>query len=271
MDPEPVESLVGDDGDGSATLGPALRRRWRVAVVAGVAALGVGTAAVASVVGPATGWRWTVGAAVVVGFVLATFRYYLPRNHPPGAPESRRQSVGVANAVTLCRGGLVAAVAGFLLIEPAGTLAWVPAACYGTAAALDWVDGRLARAGDRVTVLGARLDMALDTTGLLVAAIVGVRWGPIPVWYLLMPAARYAYRGAVGIRERRGRPVDDLPESRLRRPVAGLQMAFVAVALVPATPAGAVRPVAAVALAAGLAVFVRDYLAVTRRLPDTKT
>lgn len=271
MAPEPTEQLVGDDGEASAMLGPALRRRWRIAVATGVAALAVGTTAVADVVGAATGWRWAVGAAVVVGFVLATFRYHLPRNHPPEAPEKRRQSVGAANSVTLCRGGLIAAVAGFLLVEPSGSLAWIPATCYGIAAALDWVDGRLAHATDGDTVLGARLDMAVDTTGLLIAAIVGVRWGPIPAWYLLMPAARYAYRGAVGLRERRGRPVDDLPESRLRRPVAGLQMAFVAVALVPVTPTGVVRPIAAIAVTVGLAVFVRDFLSVTRRLPDTKT
>ena len=244
---------------------PALRRQWWIVATVGIVSVASGAGVIAGTFGLRASFRWAVGSAVVAGFVLATFRYHLRRNHPPGAPDKRYGSVGVASAVTLLRGGLIALVAGFLLVEPTAVFAWIPAFCYGTAAGLDWVDGRLARYADRTTVLGERLDMAFDTTGLLSATLVGVRWGPIPVWYLLVPGARYVYRGALGIRLHRGLPVDDLPKSQIRRPVAGLQMAFVVGALTPVAPPGAVRAVAAVAVVVGVTVFVRDYLAVTRR------
>lgn len=249
-----------------ATTGGRLRRRWWLVAFAKLVLVAGGASVIAGTLGPQAGWQWAVGAVVVVGFVLATFRRHLPRNHPPGSPGKRYDAVGVATAVTLVRGGLIALVAGFLLVEPTVAFAWVPALCYGAVAALDWIDGHLARYADRTTVLGERLDMAMDTTGLLVAALVGVRWGAIPVWYLLVPVARYVYRAALGLRERRGLPVDDLPESRVRRPVAGLQMAFVTGALIPVVPVNAVRMAATIAVAIGLSVFLRDYLAVTRRL-----
>lgn len=243
-----------------------LRRQWWLVAAVGLLWVASGAGVVASVFDTNAGVRWGGGAAVIVGFGLATFRYHLPRNHPPDSPENRTDSVGVANGVTLFRGGLLSLVAGFLFVEPTANVAWIPALCYGAAAGLDWVDGRLARYTDQTTVLGARLDMAFDTTGLLVAALVGVRWGTIPVWYLLVPAARYCYRGAVGIRQRRNLPVEELPESRIRRPNAGLQMVFVGGALLPIAPASVVRNAAAIVAIVGIAVFLRDYLAVTRRL-----
>ncbi len=237
-------------------------------VVAGATAVGLGAATfmVAIELGRGDAMRWALGASLIAGFVLAVFGYLLPRNHPSGMPSTRYRSIGVANSVTLFRGGLLAGLAGFLLVRPADRLLWVPAVCYALAIGLDWVDGRLARAHARTTVLGTRLDMALDTTGLLVATLVGVLWGRIPVWFIAAPAARYCYRASVGLRERRGLPVEQLPESVVRRPIAGLQMVFLAVALVPVVPIGLVRVLAVVVLVLVLGIFIRDYLAVTHRL-----
>jgi CDP-diacylglycerol--glycerol-3-phosphate 3-phosphatidyltransferase len=237
-----------------------LRRTWTV--VAAAFALGVVAAAggVAAVGTRPAAVRWTVPVAGVAAVELWFLRRHLDANHAdePGArPDGH---LGVANAVTLARGGAFAAVAGFAAVDPTPGLRWLPATLYGAGCALDWVDGFAARRRGRPTVLGAKLDMAFDTLGFLVAPVVAVLWGRLPVWYLSLSLARYLFRGGTAVRRRRGKPVYDLPDSAVRRPLAGLQMAFVSVALAPVVPVGAVRTVAPVVLAPSLAVFVRDYL-----------
>lgn len=249
---------------------PAVGRRLRVewlGLLGGCAVLAaVGAHLVATDAGGAAARRWLLVAGGVAAFEVGFLAYQLVR---AGAESDLpRERIGTANAVTLLRGVLFAAAAGFLLVPPSTpAVRWAPGLCYGTGAALDFVDGRLARRNGRVTAVGARLDHAFDTLGFLVAPLVGVAWGRLPVWYLSLSAARYVFRGARGWRRRRGRPVHPLPESPLRRRLAAFQMAFIAVALVPVVPATVVHPAATVALVPSLAVFLRDWLAVSGRLP----
>jgi CDP-diacylglycerol--glycerol-3-phosphate 3-phosphatidyltransferase len=271
---------------------PRLRRQWRGAAVALAAALiAVGVALDASPALPrlagltdSAAIQWAVPTAAAGGFVVWFCRRHLDANHHnanrhditaraseegSGAEGERPRTyatLGVANAVTVARGGLFAAVAGFAAVEPAGRVTWLPAVCYGTGCALDLADGAIARWRGRTTVLGARLDMAVDTLGFLVAPVVAVVWGRLPVWYLSLSAARYLFKAGRGYRRARGRPVYDLPPSAVRRPLAGVQMAFISVALAPVLPGATVRALAAVVLAPSLAVFVRDYLVVSARL-----
>lgn len=243
-----------------------LRAEWFVAAVAAVAVVAAGKAALAAVVphGAARGWLAVAGG--VLAYELGFLRYHLGRNCPSGG--ARYASIGPGNAITLCRGMLYAATAGFLLVPPTHPLVrWAPAVCYGLGAALDLADGYVARLTDRTTLLGAKLDMAFDTLGFLVAPLVGVAWGRLPVWYLSVGLARYLFRGAKAVRARRGRPIRSLPDSRLRRPVAAGQMAFVAVAVAPVLPPSAIYPAAAVAALPTLGLFVRDWLVVSGRLP----
>ncbi|MFB6304286.1 MAG: CDP-alcohol phosphatidyltransferase family protein [Haloferacaceae archaeon] len=213
-------------------------------------------------VGPGEALAWGAVAATVTAGELA----YLRRHGDVALDGGRAEgSLGVANALTLVRGGLYAAVAGFVTVPPTAA-AWGPAACYGVGVALDALDGWVARNLGRTTRLGERLDLAFDTLGFVVAPVVAVVWGQLPAWYLSLSAARYVFRAGVAWRRRRGRPVHDLPESRVRRPLAAFQMAFVTVALTPAVGLEAVRLPAALALAASLSVFGRDYLAVSGRL-----
>jgi CDP-diacylglycerol--glycerol-3-phosphate 3-phosphatidyltransferase len=61
-------------------------------------------------------------------------------------------------------------------------------------------------------------------------------------------------------------PVYDLPPSRVRRPLAALQMLFITVALLPLVPTAVVHPLAAVVVTPSLVVFARDYLVVAGHL-----
>jgi CDP-diacylglycerol--glycerol-3-phosphate 3-phosphatidyltransferase len=204
---------------------------------------------------------------LLIGVLWTTQVGYVAAAHRATQVPGRSTSLGVANAVTVVRGGLYAVVAGFVLV-PAGTgLAWVPAVCYGTGALLDRVDGLLARTVGRETPLGERLDMAFDTFGFVAAPLVAVVWGLLPGWYLALSAARFVYRGARGLRRRRGRPLYDRPDSDLGRNLAGMQMVFLTGALAPPVPTSLVVTLAPVALAPSLAVFCRDYLYVSGRLP----
>jgi CDP-diacylglycerol--glycerol-3-phosphate 3-phosphatidyltransferase len=253
-----------------------LRRQWWLTAACFWAVTVVATLAVGGTF--EAGGRWLVGTAVVAGYLLWFLRRSLGRNHPGDATREAgvtgvvSPTLGVANAVTLGRGWLYAADAGFLFVVPPldSPWRWVPFLLYGTGAALDAVDGALARTVGRETALGTKLDMACDTVGFLVAPLVGVVWGSLPVWYLSISVARYLFKLGRGWRRRRGKPVYDLPESRVRRPLAGVQMAFIVAALCPLVPSTVVWPAAAVVVTPSLVVFARDYLVVAGFLGDAE-
>nr|WP_305882896.1 CDP-alcohol phosphatidyltransferase family protein [Halobellus rarus] len=239
-----------------------------VAVAGAGPILGPGASGMTSV-----GVRWLLPAATVAAFELWFCLWYLGANRPESDDDGSEtdsldaratvyESLGAPNLVTLARGALFAALAGFGALAPRPGIAWLPALLYGTGCALDAVDGFLARRGDRRTLLGAKLDLAFDTTGFLVAPVVAVLWGQLPVWYLSLSAARYLFKLGRGLRRRRGKPVYDLPDSVVRRPLAGVQMAFITVALSPLLSPATARPLAVIVLAPSLAVFLRDYLVV---------
>jgi len=207
--------------------------------------------------------------AVAAGLCWAAQLGYAGYSVREPTADGWRSLFGLANALTLLRGALYTVVAGFAVV-PAGTgLAWVPALCYGTGAVLDKLDGTVARTVGRETELGARLDTAFDTFGFVAAPLVAVLWGLLPVWYLSLSAARYVFLAGLKWRRVRGRPLFDRPDSDLGKYLAGVQMVFIATALVPAAPTALVRAVAPLVLAPSLLVFARDYLAVSGRLPRT--
>lgn len=232
-------------------------------VVVGLVALATGAGLVTAGVGSGTAGVWILPAAVVVAWECWFLASNVDANHPADDPDARRDGLGLANGVTLGRGLLYAGVTGFLLTGSLdGAWAWAPALLYGAGAALDAVDGALARHVGSQTVLGERLDMGVDTLGFLVAPLVGVAWGRIPIWYLALSAARYLFKIGRWQRQQRGHAVYDLPDSHVRRPLAGLQMAFIAVALAPVVPVAIVEYLAAVVVTPSLLVFARDYLVV---------
>ncbi|WP_254543202.1 CDP-alcohol phosphatidyltransferase family protein [Halomarina pelagica] len=242
-----------------------LRRGWAGAVAAGVVALVGGASALALARSPGVGLWWTVGAGATLGAEAALLRRALGDNRT-SAEGPLLPTLGPANALTLVRGLAVAGVAGFLLLPPpSGALAWTPGLLYGTAVLLDQLDGRVARGPGRTTLLGARLDVAFDAIGLLVAPVLAVRYGQLPVWYLAVSAARYVFLAGLFLRRRRGRPIAPLPERPIRRVLAGVQMAVVSLALLPVLGPPTTTVLATAAMLPFLAQFARDWSAVTSR------
>ncbi|UVE49331.1 CDP-alcohol phosphatidyltransferase family protein [Haloferax larsenii] len=197
-----------------------------------------------------------------------------------GNSPHRYTSLGLPTAVTLFRAILVAGVGGVGAVSavmwvesgtPPVAWAWAAAVGYGVAAALDSLDGTLARRLGRVTVLGSRLDTTVDALGLLLAPLAGVFLGQLPWWYLSAGAARYVFVAGLWWRTRTGRPTYDLPPRSSRRVLAGIQMAFVPFALVPGVADSWVPTLAGVAAGALLLGFARDWLYVSGRLESDST
>jgi len=242
-----------------------LQRQW-------IAVAGVSLGAVAAGYGllrwgwqPASATRWLVLTLGVAAYVLLLARRRLSENHRPGE-AALLPSLGLANLVSLLRGLLLALLAGFLLSpRPEGWLAWLPGGIYGVAVLLDLADGFIARVTRQQTALGATLDLELDALGILVAPLLAVRYGQLPLWFLLVSAARYLFVLGVWLRRRWGLPVYDLPPSRARRSMAGLMMGFVCAALLPVFAPPATALAGAAVMTPFLAGFVQDWFTVCGR------
>jgi CDP-diacylglycerol--glycerol-3-phosphate 3-phosphatidyltransferase len=125
-------------------------------------------------------------------------------------------------------------LAGFLFSPwPQGWLAYVPGLLYVSAALADLFDGYLARISHHESRLGAELDLSLDGLGILIASLLLVQYGQVQAWYLLVGLARYLFIGGIWLRNRLGKSVHPLAKNSARRPFAGAQMGFAAVALFP--------------------------------------
>lgn len=252
---------------GTSVPSPLLRELVHIALL-GAGALLAGALALWVVEGPVTGVRWSMGGLAGWAFVLwqCHTRLHLNVSTVDNRPFIR---LGTANRITLLRGWLIGATAGFLAMLPLQAhtgLLYVPAVFYTVAAALDGLDGFVARRQQQTTRLGTELDTALDAFGLLIAPLFAVFTGKLPAVYLLVSAAYYLFQWGIRWRQQRGRPVYGLPPSQVRRYLAGAQMVLVALALWPPLP-GAVSQWFGIALMIPLLLgFCRDWLHVSGRL-----
>lgn len=242
-----------------------LRLRWlAIAVVAAVATtLAYGRFADRFATDLAR--RWLALSGVVLAYELALLWRFLPRNRDGNGLSA---SLGPATLLTLVRGVCIAFLAGLLVLpRPTESLVWLPAALYGLAALLDYVDGTLARLTGHVTELGTRLDVEIDALGVLIAALLAVSYGQLPAWYLLAGVARYLFVAGKWYRRRADRPVHDLPSGPISRTLAGVQMAFLVAVLSPLLAPPETTALAVAVLAPFLANFLRDWWHLTGRLP----
>jgi CDP-diacylglycerol---glycerol-3-phosphate 3-phosphatidyltransferase len=244
-----------------------LRRQWRLAGAWGVPFVGGAFWLLLEHGGLSAALQGGLQTAAVMVYGWTRWGRALELNHPP-QEQRLRPTLGAANWLTLLRGGLIAALAGFVF-QPAladgslaGWVAWAPAALYIAAAALDVADGFLARVSGSETRLGEHLDTEVDALGLLIAASLVVWIGKAPAAYLCVGLGYYALLAAVGARRKAGRPVAPVQPRAAARLVAGCEMGFAGAALLPLFEPAATRPVALIMTAALLTGFARDWLVV---------
>lgn len=254
-----------------ATVPPLLHREWLHIALLGAAVLLAGSLFVWVIEGPVTGLAGLLAALAGWAFVLWQCHRRLHLNVST-FDEHSFDRLGAANRITLARGLLIGATAGFLAmlpLQPQADWYYVPAVLYTLAVALDGLDGIVARRQQQTTRLGTELDTELDAFGLLIAPLFAVFTDKLPVVYLLVSAAYYLFQWGIRWRQQHGQAVYALPPSQLRRYLAGSQMVLVALALWPPLPGSITQGLGIVLMIPLLAGFCRDWLYVSARREPT--
>ena len=157
---------------------------------------------------------------------------------------------------------LVAFVATYV-VEPVSLAgSWRMVAAASAAAALDGVDGWLARRTGTVSSFGARFDMETDAAMILVLSAIAYAWGKAGAWVLASGLLRYVFVAAGLALPWMAAP---LPPSRRRQTVCVVQVVGLIVAVSPVVQPPSSAAIAAASLAAlGYSFFI-DTLWLTRQ------
>ena len=239
------------------------RRRTRDALVGtglGAAGLVVATVALGVLQGPAAGGRFLA----VAGGGLLAFSAVVTLLERRIRSRAGDQPVTLASWVTLARGALVAAFAGLFAavgVSETSTVGWLPGLALGLAAALDRVDGWLARTRNAETALGERLDIETDAILVLVGATVVVLEGLAPLPVLSVGLARYLFLAGQGLRRSRGRTAGEESRRWLNRLMYVAMVTALWLAVLPATGAAVTRPLVTAVAVPFLLNFLRSWLA----------
>jgi phosphatidylglycerophosphate synthase len=192
--------------------------------------------------------------AIFTAVILVSFGFLQPHH-----PFSR---FGAANQITTIRAMLVALTAA-LFGEPRFPHLAAAAAMTGLlAAALDGVDGWLARRQRIASDFGARFDMEIDALLILVLAILVSRFEKAGAWVIVSGLLRYIFAGAGRYWPWLAAP---LPPSRRRQAICVVQIVALTCALLPAVKPPLSKMFAAVALASLVYSFLVDILWLWRR------
>ena len=148
------------------------------------------------------------------------------------------------------------------MVKPDNWILWVPAIIYLVASILDYIDGIVARLSNSGTLLGADLDIDMDGLGVIVASLVAIHYGQIPLIYLLVGIARFLFLLGISIRRKRDLVVKPLPANPYRRGLAGAQMGFLVAVLFPVFTPPATSIAAIFFMTPFLISFLMDWLAV---------
>lgn len=216
-------------------------------------------------------WIYFLTSAPVLFWQFGRLWKFLPFNRTD-IQGALRCGFGAANWITLIRGAMFAFLAGFVLLPNLESwFAWLPAGLYLTAALLDYIDGAVARLTHTTSILGEKLDMDMDGLGILIATLVALNMGQVPLAFLLVGLARYLFLLGLWIRKQKGLPVYDLPPRRFRRGLAGAQMGFLAAVLFPVFSPPATIVAAYFFLTPFIFFFLLDFLAISGISPHKKS
>ncbi|BBM84931.1 CDP-alcohol phosphatidyltransferase family protein [Candidatus Uabimicrobium amorphum] len=172
--------------------------------------------------------------------------------------------VGLANYITLFRGGCIAIMSGYL----GNSLDLFLAFLYLFVVVLDVADGFVARMTNHISVFGEKMDTECDALGMFVATVICVQQQQLPMVYIFVGLFRYFF--ILHILCRRNKELFALPPSNFRRFLAGLHMVFIAVALFPMVDPVVLTPISFVFVLPFYTIFIRDWLWVIGVLPDKK-
>ena len=231
---------------------PPLPLRIRVLLASGFGVSGV--VVVSLVIGPwlqaSAGHPWTAAAlfAVMMTAVVAT----VSAHHPFAR-------FGPANYVTMIRAALVALTAALLVEAPAERIAWWVVGATAGLAALDGVDGWLARRTGLASAFGARFDVEVDALLILVLSLFVWRYDKAGVWVLACGSMRYLFVAAGWLMPWLAGP---LRPTRRGKSVAVGQFVGLSLALSPVVPA----PASVIAAGLTLAALVWSFGIDVRRL-----
>lgn len=188
-------------------------------------------------------------AAAAVFAVLMAIAIGAMRDHHPFA------RFGPANHVTMVRGMLVGLSAS-MIAEPAGSpVAWALVAATAMIAALDGVDGWLARRTRMRSAFGARFDMETDAFFMLVLSVLVWRHHKAGLWVIGIGLMRYAFVAAGWALPWLSRP---LRSTRRGKAVAVGQLVALGLALAPLVPVTLSSLASATALTALVWSFAID-------------
>jgi CDP-diacylglycerol--glycerol-3-phosphate 3-phosphatidyltransferase len=210
-------------------------------------------------------------AAVVLGYVHVQLLRHLGWHHPHGSNRVFA-TLGIANGVTLLRAWAVSMMAGAIALPaPSLTggpraLAWGLAITYLCVGAADLVDGIIARKSRLESELGRHLDLEIDALGVLVASVLAYVHHRLPAAYLLVGLSYYLFSAGKWYRRRRGLPVHPLVFRPFARVTAGIQMVFVALALLPVFAVDAVHRAAYWFMCPLTVGFAWDWMVVSGRI-----
>ena len=200
--------------------------------------------------------------------------HHLLTNHPCFEENLLFSTLGAATWITLLRAAAIVALAGFLplAVQPnlglltQERLAWASGIIYLGISMLDLLDGYVARRQGRETKLGQRLDIVTDAAGLLLASLLAVALGRLPIIYLLVGLSYYPFVFGIWLRQRRALPVVALQSRPYARIIAGCQMGLVAMALLPIFKPMFTYLAASIFMTPLLIGFLRDWLVVSCRI-----
>ena len=211
------------------------------------------------------GLQGIVQATIITVYVLILLRIGLPLNYHP-RQKVLHSNLGYGTWMTITRAMLIAILAGYLF-QPwpqsrlfPGRLSWAPGTLYLTASLLDYLDGRVARAGNHETRLGAFLDINIDALGLLIAPLLAVWYGQLPGAYLSVGGVYYLLVFGIWLRKKYSKPVFEVKPRRSARIIAGFQMGFVGIALLPLIGPPLTTAVAYIFMIPLLAGFAKDWM-----------
>lgn len=225
-----------------------IHRTARIAVCVAAAALASVLTLAGSDIAPAT-----IAILLFAGIASVILRR-VEAYHP--FPE-----FGPANLITLARAALACLLAA--IVTTGSVALWLIAFPLALAAlALDGVDGWAARRTAMASRFGARFDMEIDALLILVLSAAAWVGGKAGAWVLLLGLMRYAFLAASLAWPALGA---DLPASTRRKAICVVQVAVLALLLLPAIAPPLSTGLALGAFGALSWSFAVDVIALLRR------